>query len=260
MAYILASSLLRKWVQELSLRDPRAHAIERALHQDGFKLIVLLRLTPVFPFGLINYLLSGSGIPLLIICFASLLGNFPNTIIQASGTFYPSNSSYLFFLVGSLAGDTDHEMAPKLKHLTILLTCCFAAGSSIFITLVAKRALRSVVDLDTPVAEVAELEQGGGSSIASPTSDVYPASATTSDAYPTSATSAAASDTSNDEQRLLISRPSNDEQRLLIGASPRTQPKKEQKFTRGETLLMQATFSIIFILLVVGIPLIWVLE
>jgi uncharacterized membrane protein YdjX (TVP38/TMEM64 family) len=44
-------------------------------------IVILLRIAPVVPFGLCNYLLSSTNMSLMHIMFASLIGNFPGFFI-----------------------------------------------------------------------------------------------------------------------------------------------------------------------------------
>jgi uncharacterized membrane protein YdjX (TVP38/TMEM64 family) len=161
LAIAVGRTFLRPWIQSKLMIYPKMKAIDRAMAQDGFKLAVLLRLTPVFPFGVCNWIFSTSQIKAFHICFGSLLGNIPNTIIHVS--------------VGSIVGPGPQghsEMPPKLKKISILLTIFFAFGSSVFITLMAKRALRSVVNLDI-IEEGVVLSEGGSSASDSMTESLF---------------------------------------------------------------------------------------
>ncbi|KAI8925918.1 snare associated Golgi protein-domain-containing protein [Entophlyctis helioformis] len=132
LAFALGRTLLRPWVLGTFARDVRFVAIDRALSREGWKVVVLLRLSPLFPFGLCNYLLSMTSMPVWRVMVASLFGNLPGA------TMY----SFLGSLVGNLA-DTDGYTVPlKTKLLTGLFSLCFCTGSVVYITLVSKRALR----------------------------------------------------------------------------------------------------------------------
>ena len=55
-------------------------AIEKAIKEDGFKMVILLRLCPLIPFNLLNYLLGVTSITAKDNIMA-LLGMIPGTIV-----------------------------------------------------------------------------------------------------------------------------------------------------------------------------------
>lgn len=56
-------------------------AIDRAVSQEGWKIVGLLRLTPLVPFNLQNYLFGITSIGLLPYAAATFLGIIPGTIL-----------------------------------------------------------------------------------------------------------------------------------------------------------------------------------
>ncbi len=62
-------------------RDPRFAAIDRAIGRSGFKIVGLLRLSPVFPYSVLNYALGLSGVRFRDYFWASLVGMFPGTLL-----------------------------------------------------------------------------------------------------------------------------------------------------------------------------------
>src|SRR5262245_51294196 len=57
-AFLVARYLARGWVERKIAGNPRFAAIDRAVGKEGLKIVVLLRLSPVFPFNLLNYSLG----------------------------------------------------------------------------------------------------------------------------------------------------------------------------------------------------------
>lgn len=72
--------LFRDWFQRRLAGHPQVVAIERALARSGFKVIVLLRLCPLFPFGVMNYVLGLLPVGMGRFLGASLLGRLPATL------------------------------------------------------------------------------------------------------------------------------------------------------------------------------------
>ena len=62
-------------------QDPRAQALKLNLEKTIFRTIVLMRLSPVFPFGVSNFLLSWLGVPLASVLAPSMLGMLPRTAL-----------------------------------------------------------------------------------------------------------------------------------------------------------------------------------
>lgn len=54
--------------------NPKFKSMDRAIEKEGFKLMLLLRLSPLFPFALSNYLYGASSIRFLPYFFGTLLG------------------------------------------------------------------------------------------------------------------------------------------------------------------------------------------
>jgi uncharacterized membrane protein YdjX (TVP38/TMEM64 family) len=80
-AFMLGRTLLRDWAARHVGRWPRARALDTAVQRNGFKMVFLLRLSPVFPFNLLNYALGLSGVSLGAYVLASFLGMLPATIL-----------------------------------------------------------------------------------------------------------------------------------------------------------------------------------
>lgn len=101
---------------------PRLAAIQRALGEKPLQIIVLLRLSPVFPYGLLNYALALSPITPPTFVLASWLGMLPGT------------AAYVY--LGSLAASDLADAHP----LRIILTLLGAAATLAVLALVGHRA------------------------------------------------------------------------------------------------------------------------
>jgi uncharacterized membrane protein YdjX (TVP38/TMEM64 family) len=79
-AFLVARHLARGAVERRLAGSPRVAAIDRAVARDGRRIVLLLRLTPVVPFNLLNYALGLSRISFGDYLVASL-GILPGTIV-----------------------------------------------------------------------------------------------------------------------------------------------------------------------------------
>lgn len=80
-AFVLGRTLLRTRVERRLGSDPRVLAIDRAIGENGLKLVVLLRLSPVLPFNLLNYALALTSVRLRDYLLGSAIGMFPATVL-----------------------------------------------------------------------------------------------------------------------------------------------------------------------------------
>jgi len=81
LAFVLGRTLLRDWVRARVAARPRFAAIDRAVGEHGFKIVFLLRLSPIFPFNLLNYALGLTRVRLGTYVLASFLGMLPGTFL-----------------------------------------------------------------------------------------------------------------------------------------------------------------------------------
>lgn len=83
-AFIIARNFARKWVAAKVEGDPKFAAIDRAIGRNGLKITFLLRLSPVFPFNLLNYALGLTKVSLRDYVIAHL-GMIPGTVLYVYG-------------------------------------------------------------------------------------------------------------------------------------------------------------------------------
>ncbi len=88
--FLLGRHWLRDWAQKRLASIPKLQAVERGLSREGLKLVVLTRLSPAFPFSLLNLAYGLSDVSLRDYSLG-LLGILPGTV--------------LFCALGALAGD-----------------------------------------------------------------------------------------------------------------------------------------------------------
>lgn len=89
VAFLLGRTVLRDWIRARIHRYPKAQALDTAIGTNSFKLILLLRLSPVIPFNILNYALGLSDAKVGRYVVASFVGMLPGT--------------WLYVYLGSLA-------------------------------------------------------------------------------------------------------------------------------------------------------------
>lgn len=89
-AFLVSRYVARSAIEQRIAGNPRFAAIDRAVGAQGRKIVFLLRLSPVFPFTLLNYALGLTRVPFADYVIASI-GMLPGTLL------------YVYY--GKLAGD-----------------------------------------------------------------------------------------------------------------------------------------------------------
>ena len=73
LAFLAARHLLRDKIRSLLNRRPKYRKLDRAVADDGWQVVVLMRLSPIVPFNLQNYALGVTAIPFLQYFTATLI-------------------------------------------------------------------------------------------------------------------------------------------------------------------------------------------
>ncbi len=93
LAFLIGRYLARDWVAGKTRNSPRFRAIDGAIGKEGAKVVFLLRLSPIFPYNLLNYALGLTRVSFGRYVLASWIGMFPGTLLYV----------YLGSLAGSIA-------------------------------------------------------------------------------------------------------------------------------------------------------------
>lgn len=82
ISYLLGQTVLRGWIEQKLKSYPRFRLIDAAVARHGFKIVLLMRLEPIFiPFAMLNYGLGLTRVRLREYVLASFLGMLPATIL-----------------------------------------------------------------------------------------------------------------------------------------------------------------------------------
>ena len=79
-AFLVGRTFARDWVRKKVSNRPKFAAIDRAVGEQGFKIVLLTRLSPIFPFNMLNYAYGLTGVKLRQYFLASWIGMLPGTI------------------------------------------------------------------------------------------------------------------------------------------------------------------------------------
>lgn len=81
LAFLLGRTVLRGPTERLLRRHPRFAAVDTAVAEEGFRVVLLLRLSPLVPFNLLNYGLGLTRVPVGTYLLASAVGMLPGTLL-----------------------------------------------------------------------------------------------------------------------------------------------------------------------------------
>jgi uncharacterized membrane protein YdjX (TVP38/TMEM64 family) len=131
-AFLVGRYLARGWVARRVAGNARFEAIDSAVGREGWKIVALTRLSPVFPFNLLNYAYGLTRVSLRDYVLASWVGMFPGTL--------------LFVYIGSLAGHLAAVGSPE-KGATQARWAFTALGfaATVAVTIMVSRLARKAL-------------------------------------------------------------------------------------------------------------------
>ncbi|XP_059660519.1 uncharacterized protein LOC132306927 [Cornus florida] len=142
-AFILGRTIGRSYVISKLKNYPKFQAVAIAIQRSGFKIVLLLRLVPLLPFNMLNYLLSVTPVRLGEYMLASWVGMMPITLALV----------YVGTTLKDLS-DVTHGWSEVTTTRWVIMASGFVISVilMVYITKVAKASL------DKALAENADLE------------------------------------------------------------------------------------------------------
>jgi uncharacterized membrane protein YdjX (TVP38/TMEM64 family) len=135
-AFVVARTVGRGWVAGRMARHPGLNAIGRAVESEAFKVVLLTRLSPLFPFNLLNYAFGLSSVPFKTFVLASWIGMFPGTLM------YIYLGSAAHSLAALLSGEVQRTAGQQAMFAIGLLA---TIAVTTIVTRTARRALNGIV-------------------------------------------------------------------------------------------------------------------
>jgi pyruvate/2-oxoglutarate dehydrogenase complex dihydrolipoamide dehydrogenase (E3) component/uncharacterized membrane protein YdjX (TVP38/TMEM64 family) len=136
-SFLLARTLMRERVARWAASNPKFRSLDKAIGRQGFKMVLLMRLSPIFPFILLNYFLGLTAVRTSAYAVANLLGMLPAML-------------FLVYIGAAardaIAGQMDASVGfyqQLFKYVGLLATIAVV----VFVTRVARRALREAEQL-----------------------------------------------------------------------------------------------------------------
>jgi uncharacterized membrane protein YdjX (TVP38/TMEM64 family) len=139
LAFLFSRYAARSLVERRIATHPRFSAIDRAVAREGRRIVFLLRLSPLFPFNLLNYALGLTSV------------RFGDYVVACAGML-PGTLLYVYY--GKLAGDVARAaggLVPErgAGYYTVLVLGFVATVAvTAYVTRVARRALAEVEEVE----------------------------------------------------------------------------------------------------------------
>jgi uncharacterized membrane protein YdjX (TVP38/TMEM64 family) len=136
LAFLVGRYLARSWIAKKIEGNQKFRAIDEAVGREGLKIVLLTRLSPVFPFNLLNYAFGITGVSLrdyVLGCF----GMIPGTIMYV----------YIGSLAGSLAmiGTANQPTNPTAEWIIRIIGFVATVAVTLYVTRIARKALTDAV-------------------------------------------------------------------------------------------------------------------
>ncbi|AHC13914.1 TVP38/TMEM64 family protein [Salinispira pacifica] len=140
LAFLFGRFLFRNWVSRQMEGRPKFAAIDRAVAHEGWKIVFLTRLSPLFPFSLQNYAYGITGVRFLPYVLSSWIGMLPGTVMWV---YFGSLAGNITEVAAGVSSDTIEQAgAAWLQTLINGLGLAATVAVTIFITRLARKALK----------------------------------------------------------------------------------------------------------------------
>jgi uncharacterized membrane protein YdjX (TVP38/TMEM64 family) len=135
-AFLVGRYLARGWVAGKIANNKKFAAIDKAVGKEGLKIVLLTRLSPIFPFNLLNYAFGITNVSLKDY-FIGSVGMIPGTIMYV----------YIGSLAGNLAmiGTQGQPTNPTVQWAIRIIGFLATIAVTVYVTRIARKALEEEV-------------------------------------------------------------------------------------------------------------------
>ncbi len=136
-AFLVGRYLARDWAAKKIAGNDKFNAIDRAVGKEGLKIVLLTRLSPLFPFNLLNYAFGLTGVSIQDYIIGSV-GMIPGTLMYV----------YIGSLAGNIAliGTANQPTNPTLQWSIRIVGFIATVAVTIYVTRIAKQALNQLTE------------------------------------------------------------------------------------------------------------------
>lgn len=138
LAFLIARHAMGERLASRILQNKRIRAFDTGLQKEGWKIVLLSRFVPVFPFKISNYFFGLTSMRFSHFFFANLVGVLPLSLTNV----------YLGSLTAELADLTERRPSP-LEWVLYGMGFLAAVGLIYYLTGLARRMMREALDEET---------------------------------------------------------------------------------------------------------------
>ena len=139
LAFLIGRYGARAWVERRLAAFPKFKAVEGAVSKQGFKIVLLTRLSPAFPYTWMNYAYGITSVSFRSYALASWIGMLPGTFLYV----------YLGYAAKATAGAAGGGGA---LWLTIVKLAAFIVPTAIVTVIVTRIARKALAEASAPAA------------------------------------------------------------------------------------------------------------
>lgn len=141
LAFLVSRYLARERVRKKFEHNAKVRAVDRAVAEQGWKIVALLRLSPAFPYTALNYILGLTGVKFGHYVLASWAGMLPGTL--------------LYVYIGSIGKAAAEATAgggevDVLKYIFYGIGFLATLAVTVYITRLASKAIKETTPLEEP--------------------------------------------------------------------------------------------------------------
>lgn len=137
LAFLLGRYSFRRWVERKLEAYPNFKAVDAAISQKGWLIVLLLRLAPVMPFNILNYALALTQISFIHYVIATAVGMIPGTAMYV----------YFGIVANGLGQIGSAQAGPNWteKIIIYVVSGVLIIAVVVIITIIAKRAIANAI-------------------------------------------------------------------------------------------------------------------
>ncbi|GAM24164.1 hypothetical protein SAMD00019534_073390 [Acytostelium subglobosum LB1] len=148
LAFFIGRSLTREWAEKQIKSNKRYSQIDTAVAKNGLLIIFLLRLSPVIPFGICNYIFGATKVKFSKYWLATTAGLIPCTVAY----------TYLGSLMRNLTEIYSDDSGEKQEQLIFIsVATIFTVVIILVITIVTKRTLNRAMLEENSTVEMDDM-------------------------------------------------------------------------------------------------------
>lgn len=131
LSFLLGRFVARDGISLRIAGNPRFRALDEAVGREGWKIVLLTRLSPVFPFTLLNYAFGLTRVSLRDYVLASWVGMLPGTVLYV----------YIGSVVGDLSQLGQARTRTTAEWVALVLGLVVTAVVAVLLARLAKQSL-----------------------------------------------------------------------------------------------------------------------